>query len=160
MPLDRIAGGLLMTLGAAGLLDSFIRFAFEGIGTPAPVFPTRYLVVTGLYRYVRNPMYVAVVSAILGEGLFLGNASLLEYGAVVWLLFHFFVLVYEEPILSAGFGEAYSEFCAAVPRWIPRLTPWHADCERELLPAARTPREPRPQDQIPERAGPEAGEQE
>ena len=64
MPAFRFAGGLLMMLGGIGLLDSFVRFAVQGVGTPAPVFPTRHLVVTGLYRHVRNPMYVAVVSAI------------------------------------------------------------------------------------------------
>jgi len=90
---------------------------------PAPAIPTRHLVVTGLYRYVRNPMYVAVVSAILGQGLILGNVSVLEYGALVWLLFHLFVLVYEEPTLRASFGPEYEAFCAAVPRWIPRLSP-------------------------------------
>src|SRR5215813_7715813 len=79
LPLVRFAGGLLIGLGAVGLLDSFARFAVQGAGTPAPVFPTRRLVVTGLYRYVRNPMYVAVVSAILGQGLVFGNRLLLEY---------------------------------------------------------------------------------
>ena len=79
----RLAGGALLSLGATALLDSFGRFAIQGIGTPAPVFPTRHLVITGLYRYVRNPMYVAVVSAILGQGLILGNIQLLEYGGVV-----------------------------------------------------------------------------
>ena len=120
----RFAGGILITLGTAGLLDSFLRFAMQGLGTPAPVFPTRHLVVTGLYRYVRNPMYVAVVSAIIGQGLIFGNVTLLEYGAVVWLLFHLFVLVYEEPTLKASFGPEYQVFCAEVPRWIPRLTAW------------------------------------
>lgn len=123
-PVFRFAGGILTTLGMVGLLDSFGRFALQGIGTPAPVFPTRHLVVTGLYRYVRNPMYVAVVSTILGQGLIFGNFTLLEYGALVWLLFHVFVLAYEEPTLRAGFGSEYEIFCAAVPRWIPRLRPW------------------------------------
>src|SRR5262249_40653144 len=68
IPLLRFAGGLLIALGAIGLLDCFVRFAVQGVGTPAPVFPTRHLVVSGLYRYVRNPMYVAVVSTILGQG--------------------------------------------------------------------------------------------
>jgi len=90
----RFAGGILITLGTAGLLDSFRRFAVQGLGTPAPVFPTRHLVVTGLYRYVRNPMYVAVVSTILGQALVFGNVRLLEYSGLVWLLFHVFVLVY------------------------------------------------------------------
>jgi protein-S-isoprenylcysteine O-methyltransferase Ste14 len=83
LPVLRLAGGALLSLGATALLDSFGRFAIQGIGTPAPVFPTRHLVITGLYRYVRNPMYVAVVSAILGQGLILGNIQLLEYGGVV-----------------------------------------------------------------------------
>jgi protein-S-isoprenylcysteine O-methyltransferase Ste14 len=69
-------------------------------------------------------MYVAVVSTILGQGLIFGNARLLEYGGLVWLLFHLFVLIYEEPTLTASFGSEYAAFCAEVPRWIPRLTPW------------------------------------
>jgi protein-S-isoprenylcysteine O-methyltransferase Ste14 len=124
IPLFRFAGGLLLTLGVVGLLDSFVRFAVQGLGTPAPVFPTRHLVVTGLYRYVRNPMYVAVASSILGQGLILGNMAVLEYGALVCLLFHLFVLVYEEPTLRASFGSEYKTFCGQVPRWIPRITPW------------------------------------
>ena len=129
VPIFRLAGGLLITLGAIGLLDSFIRFAVQGVGTPAPVFPTRHLVVTGLYRYVRNPMYVAVVSAILGQGLILGNVALLEYGGLVWLLFHLFVILYEEPTLSSSFGSEYKLFCSEVPRWIPRFPPWSSHSE-------------------------------
>jgi protein-S-isoprenylcysteine O-methyltransferase Ste14 len=129
MPLFRFAGGMLITLGVIGLLDSFVRFAVQGVGTPAPVFPTRHLVVTGMYRYVRNPIYVAVVSTILGQGLILGNVRLLEYGGLVWLLFHLFVLVYEEPTLRASFGSEYKVFCAEVPRWIPRSTPWRSHPE-------------------------------
>lgn len=120
----RFAGGALLALGIAGILDSFGRFAIQGIGTPAPVFPTRHLVVTGLYRYVRNPIYVAVVSAILGQGLILGNIQLLEYAGAVWLFFHLAVLIYEEPTLGATFGSEFATFCAEVPRWIPRFTPW------------------------------------
>jgi protein-S-isoprenylcysteine O-methyltransferase Ste14 len=120
----RLAGGILITFGVVGLVDSFRRFAVQGLGTPAPVFPTRHLVVTGLYRYVRNPMYMAVVSTILGQALIFGNARLLEYGGLVWLLFHLFVLVYEEPTLKASFGVEYEAFCTAVPRWIPRSIPW------------------------------------
>jgi protein-S-isoprenylcysteine O-methyltransferase Ste14 len=120
----RAVGFILITVGVVGLLDSFTRFAMQGLGTPAPIFPTRHLVVTGLYRYVRNPMYIAVISAILGLGLLLGNVRLLEYGGLVWLLFHAFVLVYEEPTLRSSFGSEYKVFCAAVPRWIPRLTAW------------------------------------
>lgn len=124
MPIFRFAGGPLIALGVIALLDSFIRFAVQGVGTPAPVFPTRHLVVTGLYRYVRNPMYVAVVSVIFGQALILENVTLLEYGALVWLLFQLFVLGYEEPALRASFGSEYKLFCTQVPRWIPRLTSW------------------------------------
>ena len=117
----RIIGVVLIAAGAIVLLDSFARFALQGLGTPAPVFPTRHLVVTGLYRYVRNPMYVAVLATIIGQGLLFGNIRVLEYGALVWLGFTIFVMLYEEPTLRATFGAEYEEFCAAVPRWIPRL---------------------------------------
>ncbi len=122
MHLFRFVGAMLVALGAVGLLDSFGRFALRGLGTPAPVFPTRHLVVSGLYRYVRNPMYVAVVATILGQGLILGNLRLLEYGGGFWLTTHLFVLLYEEPTLRASFGSEYKSYCAEVPRWIPRLT--------------------------------------
>src|SRR5271163_3142223 len=91
----RIVGVVLILAGLPILLDSFARFAIQGLGTPAPVFPTKHLVVTGWYRYVRNPMYVAVVSIILGQGLLLANVTVLEYGAAVWLIAHVFVLAYE-----------------------------------------------------------------
>jgi protein-S-isoprenylcysteine O-methyltransferase Ste14 len=120
----KVLGGLFIVIGAAGLLDSFARFALKGLGTPAPVFPTQHLVVSGLYRYVRNPMYVAVVSLIVGQSLLFGNIHLLEYGAIVWLVTHVFVLSYEEPTLRRAFGAEYDAFRVNVPRWIPRLTPW------------------------------------
>ena len=118
-------GMLLIAAGASVLLDSFSRFALQGLGTPAPVFPTRNLVVTGLYRYVRNPMYLAVLTVILGQSLLLGNARVPAYGALVWLAFHLFVVGYEEPKLRATYGAEYERFWAAVPRWIPRLSAWH-----------------------------------
>jgi protein-S-isoprenylcysteine O-methyltransferase Ste14 len=120
----RIVGAILAVIGLSVLLDSFARFALQGLGTPAPVFPTRHLVITGLYRYVRNPMYVAVVSLILGQSLILGNVRVLVYGALVWVSFHLFVLAYEEPTLRTTFGVEYLAYCANVPRWIPRLKPW------------------------------------
>ena len=124
-PLQALSVLLILT-GALVLLDSFARFALQGLGTPAPVFPTRHLVVTGLYRYVRNPMYVAVVSVILGQALLRGSVRVLAYGAAVWLAAHLFVVLYEERTLGAAFGGEYAEFCANVPRWIPRVTPWRA----------------------------------
>jgi protein-S-isoprenylcysteine O-methyltransferase Ste14 len=120
----RIIGALLIATGLPVLLDSFARFAIQGLGTPAPIAPPQHLVVTGLYRYVRNPMYVAVVSLIFGQGLLFGNVRVLEYGLIVWLAFHLFVLFYEEPTLRAKFGDEYKEFCANVRRWWPRIKPW------------------------------------
>jgi len=89
----RVLGVLLVAAGLPVLLDSFARFALQGLGTPAPIFPTRHLVVSGLLRYVRNPMYVAVLSLILGQGLLFGNLRVLEYGIAVWVAFYFFVLI-------------------------------------------------------------------
>jgi protein-S-isoprenylcysteine O-methyltransferase Ste14 len=86
--------------------------------------PTRRLVVSGLYRWVRNPMYVAVVAAVIGQALILGSAALLGYAGVLWLGFHLFVIGVEEPMLRRDFAEEYAAFCAAVPRWLPRLRPW------------------------------------
>jgi len=121
----RVIGGLLIAAGIVILLETFLRFALQGIGTPAPIFPTRHLVVAGSYRYVRNPMYVAVVSLILGQGLIFGDMRILVYGLCVWSLTHLFVVIYEEPTSRRSFPEDYPVFTANVPRWIPRLTPWH-----------------------------------
>jgi protein-S-isoprenylcysteine O-methyltransferase Ste14 len=120
----RVLGVLSIAVGLPVLLDSFARFALQGLGTPAPIFPTRHLVVGGLFRYVRNPMYVAVLSLILGQGLFFGSVRVLEYGLAVWLGFYLFVLIYEEPTLRKKYGPEYEEFRANVPRWIPRLRAW------------------------------------
>jgi protein-S-isoprenylcysteine O-methyltransferase Ste14 len=120
----RLVGVLLIAPGLTVLLDSFARFALQGFGTPAPIFPTRHLVVSGLFRYVRNPMYIAVVSLILGQGLFFGSIPILEYGVAVFVGFYLFVLIYEEPTLLKSCGHEYEEFCANVPRWIPHLRPW------------------------------------
>ncbi|MBZ5524990.1 MAG: isoprenylcysteine carboxylmethyltransferase family protein [Acidobacteriia bacterium] len=116
------AGVLLLAAGVPILLHSFAQFAFRGLGTPAPPFPTQHLVVSGFYRYVRNPMYIAVVSVILGQGLLFGSVRVLEYGAMVWLAFHLFVLLYEEPTLRRTFGAEYVAYCTEVRRWLPRLS--------------------------------------
>jgi protein-S-isoprenylcysteine O-methyltransferase Ste14 len=100
----RALGMLLIAAGLPGLIDSFARFALQGLGTPAPIAPPHNLVVTGLYRYVRNPMYVAVVAVILGQGILFGDWRLLIYGGLMWLAFHAFVLAYEEPVLAESFG--------------------------------------------------------
>ena len=124
--LMRVAGIALIVLGLPGLIDSFARFAVQGLGTPAPIAPTENLVVSGLYRHVRNPIYVAVVAIVLGQAALFGDARLLWYGALLWLGFHIFVVAYEEPTLRETFGAQYEDYRGNVPRWIPRLTPWRA----------------------------------
>ena len=122
----RWLGAVLLLLGAVLLVETFARFALQGLGTPAPIAPTKSLVVTGSYRFVRNPMYVAVVSLILGQALLLGSLGTLVWGGIVWLTVHLFVLSYEEPTLSRTYGEQYDRYRSNVRRWIPRLTPWSA----------------------------------
>ncbi len=122
--LARALGALLTLSGAAVVVDAFVRFVVEGRGTPAPVAPPEHLVVGGLYRYVRNPMYVGVLAAILGQALWLGRWELLAYAAVAWGATATFVRGYEEPTLTRLFGTEYAEYRKNVPAWIPRLQPW------------------------------------
>jgi protein-S-isoprenylcysteine O-methyltransferase Ste14 len=114
-----------MAAGMVTLLEAFLRFALKGIGTPAPVFPTKHLVATGTYCFVRNPLYVAVVSLIIGQALLFEDIRVFVYGLCAWLMTHLFVLTYEEPTLRRTFPDEYPIFCAHVPRWIPRMTPWN-----------------------------------
>jgi protein-S-isoprenylcysteine O-methyltransferase Ste14 len=104
----------------------------EGFGTPAPVAPTANLVVGGLYRYVRNPMYLAVSATILGQALLLWRAALLVYAAVIVAAFVLFVLGYEQPTLSEQFGASYEAYRRAVPGWWPRLRPWHPERDNQV----------------------------
>jgi protein-S-isoprenylcysteine O-methyltransferase Ste14 len=120
----RVIGALCILCGLPILLDSFARFALEGLGTPAPIAPTERLVVGGMYRHVRNPMYVGVTLIIFGQGLFFGSGAVLIFGAAAWGVAAVFVLCYEEPTLRRAFGEEYEKFRANVPRWIPRIRPW------------------------------------
>jgi protein-S-isoprenylcysteine O-methyltransferase Ste14 len=119
-----VAGGALILAGVAVVLEAFARFALQGRGTPAPIAPTERLVVGGLYRHVRNPMYVAVATIIVGQALLLGRPVLLAYAGVFWLVVAAFVRFYEEPALSAQFGDEYAAYRRAVPAWRPRLRPW------------------------------------
>jgi protein-S-isoprenylcysteine O-methyltransferase Ste14 len=121
----RVLGALLLLIALPVLVGAFVRFARDGLGTPAPVAPTEHLVVSGAYRYVRNPMYLAVVGAILGQALLLGQPRLLRYAGVVAVLVLGFVRLYEEPTLRRQFGAEYEAYCRAVPRWWPRLRPWN-----------------------------------
>jgi protein-S-isoprenylcysteine O-methyltransferase Ste14 len=119
-----VLGAAFIAGGAGVVLLTFARFVVEGRGTPAPVAPTDRLVVGGLYRYVRNPMYVAVGATIVGQALLLGRPVLLAYAALFWLVVAAFVRGYEEPTLSARYGDEYAAYRRAVPAWWPRLRPW------------------------------------
>jgi protein-S-isoprenylcysteine O-methyltransferase Ste14 len=123
----RIAGGALIAIGAGFLLHAFARFVVEGLGTPAPIAPTERLVVGGAYRYVRNPMYLAVAATIVGQALLLGRPGLLAYAAAFGVVVYSFVRVYEEPTLAERFGARYETYRRAVPGWVPRLHPWRGD---------------------------------
>jgi protein-S-isoprenylcysteine O-methyltransferase Ste14 len=120
----RLAGVLLVVVGAAALLSAFARFVLEGRGTPAPVAPTQHLVVGGLYRYVRNPMYLAVAATIVGQALLLGRLELLGYAALFLATTAAFARWYEEPTLLQEYGAEYDGYRRAVPGWWPRLRPW------------------------------------
>jgi protein-S-isoprenylcysteine O-methyltransferase Ste14 len=122
----RVAGVLLLAAGVVVLLEAFARFVVEGVGTPAPVAPTERLVVGGLYRYVRNPMYIAVAAMIVGQALALGRPVLLLYAAAFAVAVAAFVDWYEEPTLRRQFGEEYERYRRAVPAWWPRRDPWRA----------------------------------
>jgi protein-S-isoprenylcysteine O-methyltransferase Ste14 len=123
----RAAGAVLLTGCAVVLVQAFVRFVREGRGTPAPVAPTERLVVGGLYRHVRNPMYVAVVGAIVGQAALLARPVLLAYAVVAGAGMVAFVRWHEEPVLAARYGEQYAAYRRAVPGWVPRLRPWRAD---------------------------------
>jgi protein-S-isoprenylcysteine O-methyltransferase Ste14 len=117
----RGVGWALLAAGVLVLLSAFVRFVVEGAGTPAPVAPTDRLVVGGLYRYVRNPMYLAVAATIVGQALVLGRPVLVAYAAAFGVAVAAFVHWYEEPVLRRRFGADYDAYRHAVPAWWPRL---------------------------------------
>ena len=119
----RVAGVIMLTAGAVVLAQAFVRFVAEGRGTPAPVAPTQRLVTGGLYRHVRNPMYVAVVAVITGQALALGQPVLLGYATAVWITVASFVRWYEEPALARQFGAQYEAYRRSVRAWWPRIRP-------------------------------------
>jgi protein-S-isoprenylcysteine O-methyltransferase Ste14 len=118
-----IVGGVLVLCGVLVLLDAFARFA-RADGTPAPPAPTAHLVVVGPYRFVRNPMYLAVLSIICGQALLFGSWGTLVYAGVVLLAVASFVRLYEEPTLEAEYGEEYRAYRRRVRGWLPRVRPW------------------------------------
>jgi protein-S-isoprenylcysteine O-methyltransferase Ste14 len=115
-----VAGVVLVAAGVAVLLHAFTRFVVEGFGTPAPVAPPERLVIGGLYRYVRNPMYLAVAATIVGQALILGRPVLLVYALAFVLAVFAFVRFYEEPALTRRFGDDYDAYRRTVPGWWPR----------------------------------------
>ena len=111
-----IVAGVLIYLHTA-----FWGFAWTGGGTPAPLAPTKTLVVKGLHRYVRNPMYIGVALVIAGQAWLFHSRRIAIYVVCMLLIVNFFVLIYEEPTLHKQFGEQYERYRARVPRWIPRI---------------------------------------
>jgi protein-S-isoprenylcysteine O-methyltransferase Ste14 len=116
-----VLGGALVVGGVSVLVYAFARYVIEGRGTPAPAAPTELLVVGGLNRYVRNPMYVAVVATILGQAMLLARTVLAVYAAAAFATMAAFTRWYEEPLLAQQFGSRYEAYCNTVPRWLPRL---------------------------------------
>jgi protein-S-isoprenylcysteine O-methyltransferase Ste14 len=116
-----VVGGLLLGAGVTVLSYAFAQFAIQGLGTPAPIAPTTTLVVRGLYRYVRNPMYLAVLGVIVGQAMVLGRPVLFGYAAGVAAAFAAFVRLYEQPTLTRQYGAQYQAYLRDVPGWWPRL---------------------------------------
>jgi protein-S-isoprenylcysteine O-methyltransferase Ste14 len=116
----RSIGVLLIAAGVPVLVHSFARFVAEGAGTPAPIAPPERLVVGGLYRYVRNPMYVAIDAVVIGQAVLLDRPVLYAYAAIVAVTMAAFVRLYEEPVLARRYGADYERYRRAVPGWIPR----------------------------------------
>lgn len=125
---SRPQGGVLTWIGGIGFVTGatiYFRCAWEfaarGLGTPAPIAPTKFLVTTALHRYVRNPMYLGVALAILAEAAMFRSVHVAEYAGIMLLIAHLFVVFYEEPTLRRQFGESYEQYRRTVPRWVPRL---------------------------------------
>jgi len=116
----RAGGTVLLAIGALALLHAFLRFVIEGTGTPAPAAPTQRLVIGGLYRYVRNPMYLAVLAVIVGQALLLSQPVLLSYAAAVGAAVGAFARWHEEPTLARRYGAQYEAYRREVPAWWPR----------------------------------------
>jgi protein-S-isoprenylcysteine O-methyltransferase Ste14 len=117
----RWIGVAVLAVGAFVAADSMTRFARIGRGTPAPWAPTERFVAMGLYRLVRNPMYVGMLLVVIGEGLLFASWPVLAWAALLGGLFHLFVVFVEEPSLRARFGAAYDVYCGRVGRWLPRV---------------------------------------
>jgi len=117
-------GAALVAVAVVVLVRNFVRFVVEGRGTPSPTLQTERLVVGGDYRFVRNPMYLAVIAAILGQAMIFGSLALLLYALAVWAIMATFVRWYEEPVLLKRYGDEYRHYRQAVRAWLPRLHAW------------------------------------
>jgi protein-S-isoprenylcysteine O-methyltransferase Ste14 len=126
----QLVGVALILVGLVPAVRTFVEFARAG-GTPVPGALTEHLVVSGFNRYVRNPIYLGTLIVIVGEAVLLGQASLLVYAAMVWLVAAGFVRLYEEPTLSSRFGPDYEAYRRAVPAWRPRVHPWNPGSQND-----------------------------
>ncbi|MGD9215305.1 MAG: isoprenylcysteine carboxylmethyltransferase family protein [Desulfobacteraceae bacterium] len=117
----RFIGLIPISIGAVIILWCLWNFINSGKGTPAPIDPPKYLVVKGLYRLTRNPMYVGVLFVLFGEILLFESTALIIYSFFVWLLFNSFVILHEEPTLKDKFGNSYEQYFDSVPRWLPDI---------------------------------------
>ena len=109
---------VVMLIGASILLTCVVRFVTEGRGTISPLDPTTKLVVRGLYRYSRNPMYLGAITLLAGESLFWWSASLATYAVIVFVAFNLFIIFHEEPRLRREFGDEYHAYASSVRRWV------------------------------------------
>jgi protein-S-isoprenylcysteine O-methyltransferase Ste14 len=116
-----LLGLTVMGLGMVLLAASIVEFARSGRGTLSPVDPPSHLVVRGLYRYVRNPMYLSVTAIVLGEAILARSLALATYWAIWFVCANLFVVGYEEPNLRRRFGESYDRYTHEVGRWLPRF---------------------------------------
>lgn len=121
--LARLVGGVSVLSGVLLYFHTAWRFADEGRGTPSPTDEPETLVTGGIYAYLRNPMYVAVLLCIGGQALLYNSIRVLWYGIVCWLVSHTWIIGYEEPHLAKKYGEEYKQYCDRVPRWRPRFPP-------------------------------------
>ena len=112
------AGFGLMIVGAAIVLQCILRFATEGKGTISPIDPTKKLIIKGLYKYSRNPMYVGMMILLAGEAIFWQSLTLAIYATVVFVGFNLFIILHEEPRLRRDFGDEYEEYLRNVRRWL------------------------------------------
>ncbi len=122
---ERFLAGALIVAGIAPLLESILRFIYVGRGTLVPTVDTEHLVVSGLYRYMRNPMYDGVLAVLAGEAWLFWSRSLAIEAAFVCIGVNLFVRLYEEPTLANRYPQEYPRYKSNVPRWLPRLTPWN-----------------------------------